>query len=102
MFFSSERVRFCYRGFRFVDNRIFSDNGKVIKAVNALSADSRHGVNPVVVEEIQVFNSHTAIRNLQVVQGSGRDDSRLVVVADDQILSLKLHRCNSDKITSCR
>lgn len=51
---------------------------------------------------MQVFNSHTAIRNMQVVQGSGRDDSRLIVVADDQVQSLKLHRCNSDKITSCR
>lgn len=78
------------------------DNGKVIKAVNALSADSRHGVNPVVVEEIQIFNSHTAIRNMQVVHGNGRDDSRLVVIADDQVQSLRLHRCNSDKITSCR
>lgn len=80
---------------------IGTDNGKVIKAVNALSADSRHGVTPVVVEEIQVFNVHVAVRNLQVVRGTGRDDSRLIVVADDQVQSLRLHRCNSDKITSC-
>lgn len=58
-------------------------------------------MTPVVVEEIQVFNVHVAVRNLQVVRGTGRDDSRLIVVADDQVQSLRLHRCNSDKITSC-
>lgn len=77
------------------------DNGKVIKAVNALSADSRHGVNPVVIEEIQVFNVHVSVRNLKVVAGTGRNDKRLIVVSDDQVQSLRLHRCNSDKITSC-
>lgn len=29
------------------------------------------------------------------------DDGRLVIVTDSQVIAIKLHRCNSDKITSC-
>lgn len=29
------------------------------------------------------------------------DDGKLVVVTDSQVIAIKLHRCNSEKITSC-
>ncbi|XP_025829100.1 semaphorin-1A [Agrilus planipennis] len=79
---------------------IGTDNGKVIKAVNALSADTKEGVRPVVIEEIQVFPVHAAVRGIQVLH-SDKDDGRLVVVSDSEIQSLRLHRCDSNKISSC-
>jgi hypothetical protein len=80
----------------------FTDNGKVIKAVNAASADTTERVTPVVIEEIQVFPPQVAIRNLKVVRDSNLPDGRLVVVSDGEVQALRLHRCYSDKILSCR
>jgi len=79
----------------------FIDNGKIIKAVNALSAETRHGVRPIVIEEIQVFPVHIAIRGLKVLK-SGKQEGRLVVISDSEVQSLRLHRCDSNKISSCR
>jgi semaphorin 6 len=80
----------------------FLDNGKVIKAVNAGSADTLEKVSPVVIEEIQVFPPQVAVRNLKVVRDTSLPDGRLVVVADGEVQALRLHRCYSDKILSCR
>ncbi|CAG9813142.1 unnamed protein product [Phaedon cochleariae] len=82
---------------------IGTDNGKVIKAVNGLSADSRHGVRTVVVEEIQVFPSHVPVRGIKIMRGAkgGKDEARLAVVSDTEVQSLKVHRCDSNKISSC-
>jgi hypothetical protein len=33
---------------------------------------------------------------------AGIEDSKLVVVSDEEIQAIKLHRCTSDKVTSCR
>jgi len=74
----------------------------VIKAVNAGSADTTDRVTPVVIEEIQVFPPQVAVRNLKVVRDSGLPDGRLVVVSDGEVQALRLHRCYSDKILSCR
>lgn len=30
------------------------------------------------------------------------DDGKLIIVTDSQILAIPLHRCNSEKINSCR
>ncbi|KAF4531834.1 hypothetical protein B566_EDAN000860 [Ephemera danica] len=82
---------------------IGTDNGKVIKTVNGGSFDSISNVIPVVIEEIQVFPPHIPVKNLYVVRMSGGiEDSKLVVVSDDEIQAIKLHRCTSDKVTSCR
>ncbi|KAK7863777.1 hypothetical protein R5R35_009583 [Gryllus longicercus] len=80
---------------------IGTDDGKVIKALNADSFDSDKTVNSVVVEELQVLPPGVPVTNLYVVRMDG-DDSKLVVVSDDEIQAIKLHRCNSDKITNCR
>ncbi|XP_067003213.2 semaphorin-1A isoform X3 [Anabrus simplex] len=80
---------------------IGTDDGKVIKALNAASFDSSDDVNSVVIEELQVLPPGVPIKNLYVVRMPG-DDSKLVVVSDDEIQAIKLHRCSSDKITSCR
>ncbi|CAH1364920.1 unnamed protein product [Tenebrio molitor] len=79
---------------------IGTDNGKIIKAVNGLSAETRNGVRPVVVEEIQVFPVHVPVRGIKVVR-NGRQEGRLVVISDGEVQSLRLHRCDSNKISSC-
>lgn len=33
---------------------------------------------------------------------SNYDDGKLIIVTDSQILAIPLHRCNSEKINSCR
>ncbi|PSN57450.1 Semaphorin-1A [Blattella germanica] len=80
---------------------IGTDDGKVIKALNAASFDSEKTVNSVVVEELQVLPPSVAVKNLYVVRMDG-EESKLVVVSDDEIQAVKLQRCSSDKITNCR
>lgn len=80
---------------------IGTDDGKVIKALNSASFDSSETVDSVVIEELQVLPPGVPVKNLYVVRMDG-DDSKLVVVSDDEILAIKLHRCGSDKITNCR
>lgn len=81
---------------------IGTDNGKVMKAVNADSADTTERVTPVVIEDIQVFPPNVPVRNLKVVRHSSLSEGRLIVVSDSEVQALRLHRCYSDKITSCR
>merc|ERR1719188_1462849 len=45
-------------------------NGRVIKAINARSADSASGVAPVIIEELQVFSVDTPVKSIEVI-GSG-------------------------------
>lgn len=56
----------------------------------------------MVVEEIQVFPPQVAVRNLKVVRDSTLPDGRLVVVSDGEVQALRLHRCDSGKILSCK
>jgi len=78
-----------------------ADDGKVIKALNSASFDSDKTVNSIVIEELQVLPPSVAVKNLYVVHMDS-EDSKLVVVSDDEIQAVKLQRCNSDKITNCR
>lgn len=84
---------------------IGTDNGKVIKAVNAESADSHQKVSPVVIEEIQAFPPTVPVRGIKVVRasqaGDGLEDGRLVVIADSQVQALRLHRCYSGRVLTC-
>ena len=43
--------------------------GRVIKAINAQSADSRSGVDTIVIEELQVFDPNVIIRDVKVMGG---------------------------------
>ena len=79
---------------------LLTDNGKIIKAINAVSYDSNKRAVPVVIEELQAFAAGSPVRALRVAR-AGRDAARLIAVSDRQVLSLRLHRCSSDKISSC-
>ncbi|KAJ1530823.1 hypothetical protein ONE63_005670 [Megalurothrips usitatus] len=86
---------------------IGTDDGKVIKALNT-AAPRNNTVKTVVVEEIQVLPLGVPVKNLHVVHldvqpGQRRTelDDKLVVVSDDEIMSIRLQRCDSDRISSC-
>ncbi|XP_055681503.1 semaphorin-1A [Lutzomyia longipalpis] len=86
-----------------------TDHGKIIKAVNADSADSSKKATSVVIEELDVLAKSEPIRNMEIVRtvqydqpkDGNYDDGKLVIVTDSQVIAVRLHRCNSDKITSC-
>ncbi|KAL9927449.1 LOW QUALITY PROTEIN: semaphorin 1a [Glossina fuscipes fuscipes] len=86
-----------------------TDHGKIIKSVNAESADSDKKVTSVVIEEIDVLPKSEPIRNLEIVRtmqydqakDGSYDDGKLVIVTDSQVIAIQLHRCHNDKITSC-
>lgn len=44
------------------------DHGKIIKTVNAKSADTEKKVTTVVIEEIDVLPKNEPIRNLEIVR----------------------------------
>lgn len=45
-----------------------ADHGKIIKSVNAESADSYKKVTSVVIEEIDVLPKNEPVRNLEIVR----------------------------------
>lgn len=46
----------------------YLESGKIIKTVNAASADSNKKVNSVVIEEINILSNNESIRNLEIVR----------------------------------
>lgn len=47
---------------------LFADHGKIIKAVNAESADTDKKLSSVVIEELDVLPSSEPIRNLEIIR----------------------------------
>lgn len=45
-----------------------TDHGKIIKTVNAESADSSKKVSSVVIEELDVLPTNEPIRNLEIIR----------------------------------
>lgn len=115
------------QGWKIID---ISESGKIIKTVNAASADSNKKVNSVVIEEINIISNNETIRNLEIVRtmqfgeclliltqiatlfikylkftdnskDGSFDDGKLIIVTSSQVIAIKLHRCDDDKITSC-
>ncbi|XP_076334612.1 LOW QUALITY PROTEIN: semaphorin-1A-like [Tachypleus tridentatus] len=70
---------------------IGTDNGKVIKVVNAASSSSDGEVVPVIVEEVTVFQNGAPITSLLVYNSAFQ--FKLVVVSQDEIYSIPLHDC---------
>jgi len=77
---------------------IGTDSGKVLKAINAASADTNEKVSPVVIEELYEFGgpgTTTAVRNIKL------EEKRLLVITDRQVVSLPLDRCQNALIVTC-
>lgn len=71
---------------------IGTDNGKVIKALNGGSDGSTQMVIPIIVEEMLVFPQRVPISNLLVYHTA--QEAKLVVVSQDEILTIPLHSCD--------
>ena len=79
-----------------------TSKGRIIKAINALSSDSRDKVETVVIEELQVFDPDVVIKELKVMGGglAGRKSlGRLAVMANTELRSVAVQRC--DRATNC-
>lgn len=71
---------------------IGTDNGRVIKALNAGNTRDPKSVMPVIVEELLVFPSRLPISNLLVYHTN--HEAKLVVVSRDEIITVPLHNCD--------
>lgn len=63
-------LSFCFKFLLFVtiSFRLFADHGKVLKTINAASADDSSKVSSVVIEELDVLAKPEPIRNLKIVR----------------------------------
>ena len=78
-------------------------NGRVIKAINAQAADSKTDVSSVIIEELQVFNSNTNVKDLKVISGGKqglKSLGQLAVMASSELRSFPVQRC--DRAVTCQ
>ena len=80
---------------------IGTDKGKVIRAINTAAYDSVSRVAPIIIEEIQVFDTQAAITDLKVVRTGQHHEPRLIVVSNDEIQTIPLRRCYTSSIPTC-
>ena len=82
---------------------IGTTKGRVLKVINAKSALSKEDVKTVVIEELQLFDTHQIIKELKVMndlRGGGQKSlGRLAVMVENEIRSFSVQRC--DRATSC-
>lgn len=69
---------------------IGTDDGHVLKLINAGSSDSLSESKPIVVSEQQVLPMGTRIKELKI----SRTTQQLIVVSDNFIRSVPLHNCS--------
>lgn len=74
-----------------------TDDGRVIKSVNK-GATSK--IETVVIEDIQVFDSHDPVTDLKVFRDKAKGIEKLIVVSREKVVSIPLHRCHARK--TCR
>lgn len=72
-----------------------------MKAINVANPGAEPQVRGVVVEELQILRPGETVRNLRVVRVEGQED-KLLIVSDDSVTTIPLHRCSTFKITNCR
>ncbi|XP_058123181.1 semaphorin-1A [Anopheles coustani] len=75
-----------------------TNDGKVVKFVNILSANSSDDVRTVVISETQAFPPGTKINELTI----SKRHSKLIVISSGKIISLPLHTCNDNGYKACR
>jgi len=80
---------------------VATDKGQILKIVNFIEEHKQNGsgsesISPVLVEELQVLKFGQPVLGLQIIGGKdvNQDEKRLLVIAEDVILTLPLHRCH--------
>jgi len=68
-----------------------ADHGKVLKTINAASADDSSKVSSVVIEELDVLAKPEPIRNLKIVRTMQYGEFQLLVNAQCIIISVFNH-----------
>lgn len=56
-------------------------------------------IDPVIIEEIRVFDRPVPIVNMQLAKQAG-GEGKLIIITDDEVKSIDLHRCQ--RASSCR
>ncbi|KAF2352733.1 Sema domain [Trinorchestia longiramus] len=75
-----------------------TDSGVILKMINALAPHTNEQVESVIIEEIHLFDKPTPVSNLQLAQQT-TGDTKLIVITDDAVTAVPLHRCG--RATSC-
>eukprot|EP00095_Tigriopus_kingsejongensis_P005690 maker-scaffold158_size296719-snap-gene-1.21 protein:Tk05690 transcript:maker-scaffold158_size296719-snap-gene-1.21-mRNA-1 annotation:"hypothetical protein DAPPUDRAFT_328717" len=75
--------------------------GQVLKIVTVKNPLDTKAPEPVVVEEIQVFDYSLPVANVQVVKDKLTQEDRLVVLSDHEVKSLPLNRCSAAGLQTC-
>uniref|UniRef100_A0A182WKW9 Sema domain-containing protein n=1 Tax=Anopheles minimus TaxID=112268 RepID=A0A182WKW9_9DIPT len=75
-----------------------TNDGKVIKFVNILSANSSDDVRTVVISETQAFPPGTKINEMTI----SKKNAALIVISSGKIISLPLHTCNEHSFKTCK
>lgn len=85
---------------------IGTDNGRVLKAINAASSSAppagaqiNGGVSPVVIEEMVVFGNGAPVT--QIIIHHTYYDAKLIVISPDSIRSVRLHHCKAKTCGEC-
>ncbi|XP_069983915.1 semaphorin-1A isoform X3 [Penaeus vannamei] len=77
---------------------IATDGGIIFKAINAQSSAGVDSIDPVIIEEIRVFDRPVPIVNMQLAKQAG-GEGKLIIITDDEVKSIDLHRCQ--RASSC-
>ncbi|XP_053991231.1 semaphorin-1A-like isoform X1 [Hylaeus volcanicus] len=80
---------------------IGTDDGRILKALNARAPESLSNVGQVIVSDVQVLKYGQAIKDLVVVHLAG-EASKLVVFADSEIRAIPLYHCDAPAATTCK
>ncbi|KAK7073998.1 receptor activity protein [Halocaridina rubra] len=72
---------------------IATDSGIIFKTINAQASGGISKMESVIIEEIRVFEKSSAIVNMQIAKQSG-GESKLIIITDDEVKSIDLHRCH--------
>ncbi|XP_055530675.1 semaphorin-1A isoform X2 [Wyeomyia smithii] len=75
-----------------------TNDGKVIKFVNILSANTTEDVKTVVISETQAFPLGNKVNEMTI----SRKNKKLIVISNGKIISLPLSNCNEHEFKSCR
>lgn len=67
-----------------------TDDGQVLKLINAASASSLSENKPVVISENQVLPKGTRIKELRI----SKITQQLIIVSDNTVVSIPLHNCS--------
>ena len=94
--------------FRAADGRFYdvlfigTDHGHVLKAINkgSKSSTDQSALDTVVIEDVEVFADGASVVQMKVYRDLGNGQEKLVVISQEEVKSIPLHRCHLH--TTCR